>query len=457
MLTYNEFIQAKSHVGTYDGFNPVWIPDFLYDFQKSLVSWAIKKGKAAIFADCGLGKTPLQLVWADNIRRRENKNVLVLTPLAVSYQTLREGEKFDIECKRSIDGIVHNGITVTNYERLSYFNPSDFVAVVCDESSILKNFSGVRRGEITEFMKKMKYRLLCTATASPNDYIELGTSSEALGELGYMDMLNVFFKNDQNTCDTRRHWATTGGGRPKWRFKKHAQEPFWKWVCSWARAIRKPSDLGFDDSIFKLPPLVEKEHILEYSRPKNGVFFPEAASSLKEQREERRYTLKERCEKVAQLVHHDKPALVWCQLNDEANLLEELISDAKQIEGSDSDDYKEHTFLDFVNKNLRVLITKPRIGAFGLNFQHCSHVTFFPSHSFEQYYQGVRRCWRFGQTNPVKIDIVTTKGEVEVLKNLQYKAAQADKMFTNLIKFMNEAETRKIDNAHYNFEVPTWL
>lgn len=453
---YKDFLNYKSQLGSFDGFEPVWIPDFLFDFQKVLVDWAIRKGRAAIFADCGLGKTPMQLVWAENVIRKTNKKVIILTPLAVSYQTVEEGNKFGIDCKRMQSGEVHSGITVTNYERLHYFNPSDFIGCVCDESSILKSFNGVRKREITEFMKKMPYRLLATATAAPNDYTELGTSSEALGELGYIDMLNRFFKNENNSSSMRK---THGGLKMEWRLKGHAEIPFWRWVCSWARALRKPSDLNLEDNGFKLPPLIEKNHNVEITKPPDGMLFYLPAIGLKEQRDERRRSIQERCERVASLVNKtEKPALIWCHLNSEGDLLERIIKDGKQVSGRDTDDSKEEKLMAFAHGNLRILITKPKIAGWGLNFQHCSHVTFFPSHSFEQYYQGVRRCWRFGQKNPVQVDIVSTEGEKYVMANLQRKSEQADQMFSRLVEQMhNVIRIERDDSFPEKEEVPTWL
>lgn len=457
---YSEFIERKSQLGGMFGFEPTFLPDFLFDFQRDLVTWAMRKGRAAIFADCGLGKTPMQLVWAENVIRRENKPVLILTPLAVSYQTLRESEKFGIDCQRSSDGTVTGSarVIVTNYERIDKFNPSDFAGVVCDESSILKNFSGVRRKSVTEFMKKLKYRLLCTATAAPNDYIELGTSSEALGELGYMDMLSRFFKNEQGTSNPRLGWRAHGEPKNQWRFRGHAEQPFWRWVCSWARAVRKPSDLGYDDGQFILPELIEREHVVKANRPPDGMLFTMPAVGLKEQREERRRTITERCERIAEIVSNSEKALVWCHLNKEGDLLASMIDGAKQVSGSDSDDAKEERLLNFANNGLRVLVTKPKIGAWGLNLQCCNHVTFFPSHSYEQYYQGVRRCWRFGQTRPVNVDIVTSEGEVKVIANLQRKSDQADRMFSFLVAHMNDAMHIDRERAvTKKVEVPSWL
>ena len=395
------------------------------------------------------------LVWASNVARKTLRPVLYLTPLAVGAQTIREAEKFGIQAKQSRDGNSDGHIIVTNYERLHYFNAADFSGVVCDESSVLKSFAGQRRGEITQFMRKVPYRLLQTATAAPNDYLELGTSSEALGYLGHMDMLNRFFKNDLNNSATGR----MRGEVVKWRLKGHAELPFWRWVCSWASAMRKPSDIGFDDTRFVLPELTEVEHLVEANTLADEMLFALPAQGLQEQREERRRTVQERCERVAGLVNNTgEPALVWCHMNDEGDLLEKLIPDAVQVSGSDSDDVKEARLLSFAEGRARVLITKPKIGAWGLNFQHCNHVTFFPSHSFEQYYQAVRRCWRFGQKRPVRVDIVTTEGERGVMRNLQRKAKQADEMFDRLVTEMNYAAG--VERSHpmtKQLELPSWL
>jgi hypothetical protein len=454
-LEYSDFIHRKLHEGSEHGFEPIEIPDALFDFQAALVDYAVRKGRAALFADCGLGKTPMQLAWADNVVRHTNKPVLLLTPLAVAAQTLREGDKFDIHCTRSNDGTIKDKIVVTNYEKLDKFNPADFSGVVCDESSILKSFDGARRGAITEFMKKVPYRLLATATAAPNDYIELGTSSEALGYLGHMDMLNKFFKNDQNNSATRRMY----GEAPKWRFKGHAETPFWRWVTSWARAVRYPSDLGFDDAAFVLPELTQHQHLVDAAFIPDGKLFKVPAMNLREQREESKMTIRERCEKAAALVAETgQPAVIWCHRNDEGNLLEALIPDAVQVAGSDKDAVKEERFLAFSDGEARVIITKPKIGAWGLNWQHCDHIVYFPSHSFESYYQAVRRCWRFGQQNPVTVDIVLTEGERRIMENLKRKEVAAAEMFKHLVAEMNHAIA--VDNSKVfdkKQEIPTWL
>jgi hypothetical protein len=466
MSAYQDFLDRKAQLGQMTGFAPLWMPDFLFDFQQALVDWALRRGRAAIFADCGLGKTPMQLVWADNVVRQTKRPVLILTPLAVSHQTIKEAEKFNIAASRCRTGSKPKGIVVTNYERLHYFDPADFAGCVCDESSILKAFEGERRQQITGFMRKLQYRLLCTATAAPNDYIELGTSSEALGELGYTDMLTKFFKNDQHTIKpTRIGYRDKGKDfsamqeSAKWRFKGHAEVPFWRWVCSWARAVRKPSDLGFSDDRFVLPPLIERDHMIDVDKPAGGMLFSLPAVGLAEQRSERRRTIEERCEKAAALAEaHQGQSISWCHLNDEGNMLERMIHDAYQVSGEDDDDSKEEKFIAFADGQIRNLVTKGVIGAWGLNFQNCQHMTTFPSHSFEQYYQIVRRCWRFGQRLPVTVDMITTEGEKSVLKNLQRKAVAADKMFSGLVAHMNEAASiRRHSEFTMRQETPAWL
>jgi hypothetical protein len=457
-MTYEEFLLRKSQLGTNDGFDPVWMPDFLFDFQKALVEWSLVKGRSGIFADCGLGKTPLSLVWAENIVRKENKPVLILTPLAVAQQFIREGDKFGIECKRSKDGSIPGKIIVANYERLHYFNPNDFNGVVCDESSSIKAFDGKRRKEVTRFLSKIKYRLLCSATPSPNDYIELGTASEALGYLGQIEMLSMYFKNDEKTVHSFRKDGDFWN-RHKWFFKAHAEIPFWRWVCSWARAIRKPSDLGpFDDSRFILPALNINQHVVKCNRLLPGELFPIIATTLAEQREERKATIEERCAYTAELVKHDKPAVVWCQYNPEGDMLEKMIPDCVQVAGKDDDDEKEDRLNAFTQGHVRVMVTKPKIGAWGLNWQHCGHHTFFPSHSFEQLYQSVRRSYRFGRTDPVNVDMIATEGEAGVTDNLLKKQEKAAQMFEALVREMNNAITVEAKNEYtHEMEVPSWL
>lgn len=462
-MDYDAFIDNKTHSGSDSGFAPIAMPDKLFDFQAQMTDWAIRKGRAALFEDCGLGKAAQILTWADNVVRYTNKPVLLLTPLAVAHQfTDEEGPKFGIECVRSNDGKIPTSasIVVTNYQKLHLFDRNDFVGVACDESSAIKAFEGTTRSLVTEFMRKMPYRLLATATAAPNDYVELGTSSEALGYLGHMDMLSRFFKNDHgNSIRPNMHLGGERFQGSLWRFKGHAEQAFWRWVCSWARAIRKPSDIGCDDARFILPPLTQQEHLVSARRKREGAMFALPAIGLYEQREERRRTIEERCERVAELVNGTgKPALSWCHLNDEGDLLAKLIPDAVQVSGSDTDEEKEEAFVAFQRGDIRVLVTKPQIGAWGLNFQHCAHVTMFPSNSYEQTYQGIRRCWRFGQTNPVHVDMVASDGERGVVENHERKARAANEMFAQLVAEMNRA--MGIDHRR-NFNTPTrtpsWL
>jgi hypothetical protein len=458
-MTYTDFLNRKTQLLDAAGFEPNWIPDFLFDFQRSLVEWAVRRGRAALFADCGLGKTPMQLVWAENVVRETNRPVLIVTPLAVSYQVLREAAKFGIECARVPDGHIPSGarVVVTNYERLHLFNPADVAGVVCDESSILKNFDGTRRAVVTEFMRTLAYRLLCTATAAPNDYTELGTSCEALGILGHIDMLSRFFKRDSNTSvgsSGLRRFRTAGSD---WHFKRHAEQPFWRWVCSWARACRKPSDLGFDDTAFVLPPLTVTQHEVKAKDLRDGWLFDVPAVGFREERMERKRTITQRCERVAELVNGHERAIVWCHLNPEGDLLTDLIPGAEQVSGADNDDDKEAKLHRFADGESRVLVTKPKIGAWGLNLQHCAHVVTFPSHSYEQYYQSVRRCWRFGQTSPVRVDIVAAEGESHVTDNLQRKADAAERMFTALVAHMNDAVALTTVVPTVPERLPSWL
>lgn len=460
---YAAFIANKSQQNVGHGFTPRDLPGHLFGFQRELTSWAVQQGRAAIFADCGMGKTPMELAWAQNVYEHTGKPVLLLTPLAVSFQIVAEAEKFGHDAAISRNGRPAAPITVTNYEQADKFEPDDFGGVVCDESSAIKAFEGERRAQVTELMRRMPYRLLGTATAAPNDYLELGTSSEALGELGYMDMLGRFFINDARTSTHRPTVYNKSGrgmaqGMGGYRFKGHAEEPFWRWVSSWARAIRKPSDYGYSDDGFHLPDLVEQTHVIEATRPRDGALFDVPAVGLTEEREELRRTIGERCEKAAEILADASSAVAWCHLNDESARLTRLIDGAVEVAGSDSPDEKESKLIAFSQGKIRVLVTKPVIGAWGLNWQHAHRMTYFPSHSYEQYYQAVRRMWRFGQTLPVTVDVVTTKGGENALRNLQHKSRQADVMFDALIQHMNAAVNvqRRHDYGH-RIEVPAWV
>lgn len=478
IIDYQTFLHRRGQRITDSGFEPVWLPDCLFDFQKACVEWALLKGRGALFEDCGLGKTLQELVWAQNVVEHTNRAVLILAPLAVAAQTCREAEKFGIKATQSRDGKHGGEIVVTNYELLHHFNPDDFAGIVLDESSILKSVSGAIRKRVTRFMSKLNYRLLATATAAPNDYVELGTSSEALGYLSHSDMLRQFFmylddkgqrrerilqeKSEAIIADDPNYYrklafrvAQTIG---QWRLKHHAVTPFWRWVASWARACRKPSDLGFSDDGFVLPPLNERDHIITPRRPPPGMLFNVPAFGMHEERQERRRTLGERCGFVADLVKHDRPAMVWCHMNCEGDALERSIPDARQVAGSMPLEKKEELLTAFLEGQLRVLITKPKIAGLGINAQHCNHVVTFPTHSFESHYQIVRRCWRFGQINPVDFDVVATEGEIRVLGNMRRKGVRAMEMFASIIREMNAATG--IDRRNEFTErtlMPSWL
>lgn len=443
MESYADFISRKTHLGGNHGFAPVFMPDCLFDFQGALTEWSVKKGRAALLAGTGMGKSLMQLVWAQNVVQHTNRPVLILTPLAVSHQTVKEAQKFGIEAVQRRDGL-HAGdkIVVTNYEKLHLFNPADFVGMVCDESGILKSFDGATRTAIIEFMRKMPFRLLASATPSPNDFIELGNHSEALGEMGFSDMLSMFFKKVEKTLSRKDEHR---GG--VYRLRGHAQHDFWRWVCSWARAVRKPSDLGFSDGKFILPPLNIREHIVSAKTKGDGMLFDLPASNLSEQRDELKRTVNERCEMAAELVNaHKESSLAWCHLNREGDLLAKLCRGAVQVSGSDSDERKEELFQAFESGQARVLVTKPVVASLGMNWQHCAHQTYFPSHSWEQFFQGVRRSWRFGQERPVTVDVISTEGQADVLANLKRKDDAATLMFSKLVELMNDE--LKIERQH---------
>ncbi len=468
-MDYQAFLHRKTQLGSNDGFEPLWLPDFLFDFQRYLADWLLRKGRAAVFAGCGMGKTPIQLVWSENVVRKTNRPVLIMAPLAVSHQTIREGDKFGIEVSHSKDGTHNGGIVITNYERIHHFDPDDFGGIVGDESSILKHWSGKTQKTVTRFMSKIPYRLLCTATPAPNDFVELGTSSEALGNLTHSAMIETFFR--QISDDEKKRKATADDiihskrlswrviqSMGQWALRAHAFEPFWKWVAVWARACRKPSDLGpYDDARFVLPPLNRVDHTVVPRNPPPGYLFTIPAFGLNQERAERRRTIEERAELVADLANHSEPVIVWCQLNDEADAMEAGIPGAVQVKGTQSIDKKEELLLSFLDGESRVLVTKAKIAGLGLNMQHCRHVITFVDHSYEKFYQSVRRCWRFGQTKPVRLDVIATEGEVNVRKNMDRKERLAAQMFESIVAFMNES--RDIEDQPYitAMEVPKWM
>jgi len=455
MTDYKTFLAKKSQLASLDGFKPVWMPDFLIDFQSYLTEWQIRKGRGATYADCGLGKTLMQLVFAENCIRKTNKPGLIVTPLAVSAQTVREATKFGIEAERTRNGKMsgEKRIYVTNYEQLEKYDPDMFCVIVCDESSAIKDAKTARQKIVVEFMRKVQYRGLYTATAAPNDFWELGTSSEALGLLGFRDMITTFFK--QETAKDRLGW-----GRTKYRFRGHAEQPFWQWICSWARSIRKPSDIGFNDGSFNLPPLHEHEIVVNASVARDGMLFAIPARDMREEREERRLTLKERCEKAAEIAANanERPVALWCELNPEGDLLQKIIPGCVQVKGSMSDDAREEALEAFTTGQIKRLVTKPKIGAWGLNWQHCSDTIVFPSHSFEQYYQLVHRFYRYGQERLVNVSLVMSEGEQGILKSIRRKQAQADRMFDSIVRHMqNPMHLSTLESFPNKEEMPSWL
>jgi hypothetical protein len=454
--TYVEFLARKAQLAHAGGFAPGPLPDHLFDFQATLVDWAVRQGRGALFADCGLGKSPMELAWADQVHRHTGRPVLLLTPLAVGFQMVAEAAKFGHEAALSRDGRVAAPITVTNYEQLlaGKFDPDDYAGVICDESSILKSFDGATKAAVTEFMRRIPYRLLGTATAAPNDWTEVGTSSEALGGLGHMDMLSRFFTNKLRSVSSRGRGFQ--GEQVEWRLKGWAADPFWRWVASWARAMRRPSDLGFSDDGFDLPALDVREHVVTPRETAPGVLFDVPAVGLRAEREENRRTLTDRCETAAALLADADRAVAWCHLNDESTLLTRLLDGAVEVSGADSPEVKEERLAAFTRGEIRVLVTKPSIGAWGLNWQHAHRSVYFASHSYEQWYQAVRRMWRFGQTQPVQVDVIAATGTARTLANLQRKAEQADAMFTALVAHMNDAMRVSNDAPEHEMELPAW-
>lgn len=434
---YEKFLLNKQQLSGNFGFEPLYIPDRMFDFQKYITEWALKKGRAGIFVDTGLGKTLIQLVIAQNVVQKTNGNVLILTPLAVAFQFLDEAKTIDIDIEHSRDGKFKSKIVVCNYERLHYFNSTDFEAVILDESSILKNFDGAFKTQITEFMKKIKYRFLSTATPAPNDFIELGTSSEALGYLGHMDMLSKYFTNKENTLRPMDIGS-------KWNLKPHATDAFFRWVNSWSMSVKKPSDIGFSDERYILPELIKNIHKVknEENLIINGqiMMFVENAKSMTEVREEQKATIEKRCEKAVELAD-GKVSVYWTNFNRESELLNELDKDAVEIQGSMSIDKKEDILLGFAKGDIKRIITKPKMTSFGLNWQHCNHTVYFPTWSYEQYYQAIRRFHRFGQKRNVTVDLVLSDGQERVLETLELKTRNSI-----------ELQQRLNDNLHGHIE-----
>tara|TARA_R110000764_G_scaffold79014_1_gene157488 strand:- start:1261 stop:2625 length:1365 start_codon:yes stop_codon:yes gene_type:complete len=439
-MEYKEFLETKRHsIGEF-GFEPTWYPKISFDFQKHVIKKAVQKGRIATFLDTGLGKTLVSLSIAHNVVLHTNKKVLILTPLAVAFQFVLEAEKIEVpDVEYSKDGKHTGKIIICNYERLHYFNSDDFVCVICDESSILKNFDGKIKNSITSFIKKVPYRFLSTATPSPNDFIELGTSSEALGYMGYMDMLGKFFKNNQNSIDGKNRNIGE-----KFYLKPHAENNFFSWVNQWSIMAKMPSDLGFSDERYILPELIINKHVVKNDSllDVDGQIqmFNKPAKNFNEIRHEVKMTIDKRCQKALELAK-DKTSVYWVNRNDESKILKDSDKEAVEIIGSQSIDQKEEILRAFANGEIKRIITKAKMTGMGLNWQHCNHSVFFPTYSYEQYYQAIRRFWRFGQKRDVTIDMVISDGQTRVLEALQQKTEKAIELHKNLTKNVNNTFT----------------
>lgn len=419
-MTYAEFLASKARVTPPSGFEPVDLPACLFAYQKDLVTWACRRGKAAVFAGTGTGKTLMLLAWSREVVRETNGMVLVLAPLAVAAQIAAEGSRFGLPCRHVSDQseCTGPGVYVTNYAKAHRFQPEAFVGVVCDEASVMKDFTSKIRNVLVETFRATPFKLACTATPAPNDWTELGNQADFLGVCSRLEFLSEWFTHD-------------GGDTSKWRLKKHAQDEFWKWVCSWAAILRGPEDLGYDGSSHVLPPLsIIEEAVSDDSgfAKERGLLFPMDALSLEEARKARRATMGKRLQRAAEVIMREpgEPWLVWGELNEETENLAKMIPGAVEVRGSDKDDVKEARLLEFVGGKFNVLVSKTSICGHGMNFQHCARMLFIgATFSWERYFQAVRRCWRFGQKRPVHVYIVTSDVERAVLDTLKAKEADA--------------------------------
>ena len=428
------------------------VNDVLFYYQREIVQWALRLGRACIFADCGLGKSFMQIEWARNVAEYTGGKVLILAPLAVSAQTIAEGQKLGVDI---VDFKESGNIHIANYEQLHNIDISKYSGVVLDESSIIKNFSGKIRTQILDSFRDMQFKLACTATPSPNDFMELGNHAEFVGAMTREEMLAMYFVHD-------------GGETSKWRIKGHAKEVFWRFISSWAVMITKPSDLGYDDSGFILPPLNYHQHTVSVEKPTQGYLIPLQASTLQERIQERRETVDIRARKCADIVNAtDSQFLIWCDRNDEADYLKKSINSSIEVRGSDTPAHKSKNLLGFASGDVQRLISKPSIAGFGMNWQSCNQMAFVGlSDSYESFYQAVRRCWRFGQKNPVDVHVIIAETEGNVLQNIQRKDAQAKEMqqmmLDNMLDFQNEniratSAIKTIYNPQVNINLPTFF
>lgn len=431
-MTYDEFLSSKEYRMEPTGFETNELNGNLFDYQRAIVKWALRIGKAALFEDTGLGKTIQQLSWADAVAKHTKGSVLILAPLAVSKQTAKEAEKFGIMCNLVENAAdVQPGINITNYEKIHKFDTDVFDGIVLDESSIMKSYSGKTTKELLERFAYTPYKLCCTATPSPNDYTEIGTTSEFLGIMPRGEMLATFFIND---CIKRKGKNERIG----WRLKKHAEKEFFSWMSTWSMMIKTPADLGFDGSDFILPKLNVKAIVMK-STTQEGCLFVEYAETLTERREARKSSIEERVRMAAKIASDKDQCLVWCDYNDESNALKKEIKESVEVKGADKPDHKEKAMLGFSEGNVKCLVSKPSICGFGMNWQNCHEIIFCGlSDSYEQFYQAVRRCYRFGQKKQVNVYVIISEKEMNVLNNINRKQEDHERMSIEMVKVMSD-------------------
>lgn len=451
---YRDFIASRRNVASTHGLNPASINDRMKDHQKTAVEFALNRGSAAMFLDTGLGKSFCELEWARHVAEETGKPSLILTPLAVAGQMVREGRKFEIDARQIRDqSEVGSGVMVANYERLPKLDASAFGGVVLDESSILKSFAGQTRNRLMKAFDGYQFKLAATATPSPNDHMELGNHAEFLGVMRQQEMLSQWFINDTSTASQ------------EWRLKGHAVEDFWQWVASWSRCAALPSDLGGNDTGYILPEIDRRMHVVNADRQKDvdhGMLFRIPEMSATSFHKEKRLTIKERCEKAAELASHDKPVTIWCETNDESDILAKMIDGAMEVRGDMTPEEKERRLLGFVDGDFRVMVTKPKLAGFGVNWQHCSHAIFASiSFSYEQHYQAVRRSHRFGQTERVRNDIVIADTEDVIWQAINVKSKKHDEMKSRMSEAMRKAQSnanvRTVYDRPIDLAFPNWI
>lgn len=451
---YRKFIASKSPQAKHNGIDPFAMNASMKEHQRVAVDFALRRGASASFLDTGLGKSLCELEWARQVNEETGKPVLILTPLAVAGQMVREGQKFGIDARQIREQEeVGNGIMVANYERLPKLDPDAFSGVVLDESSILKSFAGQTRNRLMQAFGNHRFRLAATATPSPNDHMELGNHAEFLGIMRQQEMLSQWFINDTSTASQ------------DWRLKGHAVEDFWQWVASWSRCATLPSDLGGDDTGYILPDIEREIHVVAADRMQDvddGMLFRIPEMSATSFHKEKRLTLRQRCEKAAELARHDKPVTVWCETNEESAMLAKMIDDAMEVRGDMTPDEKEKRLLGFVDGDFRVMVTKPKLAGFGVNWQHCAHAIFASiSFSYEQHYQAVRRSHRFGQTQRVRNDIVIADTEDVIWQTINIKSKKHTEMKRRMAEAMARAQrdgtVRTVYDRPLDLAFPSWI